>query len=176
MRASRIQMAVALVLLAGAAGAPTREHLSSKAGVLVPNQLSGDEGAAEHTTRSHHLASSDESRGAKGISISDARPHDLERRDNTPRKRRCDMTVGGGATSGARDLLNLPQHAWIHRGSPTVRADAPERIGASATGHGVGTTCPDTSEGKTCNQHYCASSQLHAPPARAPRRPASRVL
>ena len=72
------------------------------------------------------------------------------------------MTVGGGATSGARDLLNLPQYAWIHRGSPTVRADAPEPIGASAM-EGVGTTCPATSEGKTCNQHYCASCQLHVP-------------
>ena len=175
MRASRIQVAGALVLLAGAAAAPTREHLSSKAGALVPNQLSGHEGAAEHTTRSRHLASSDDSRGAKGISISDARPHDLERRDNTPRERRCHMTVGGGATSGARDLLNLPQYAWIHRGSPTVRADAPEPIGASAM-FGVGTTCPPRSEGKTCNQHYCASCQLHVPPARAPCRTASRVL
>ena len=94
-------MAVALVLLAGAAGAPTREHLSSKAGVLVPNQLSGDEGAAEHTTRSHQLASSDESRGAKGISIADARPHDLERRDNTPADERCSLTVGSAATCPA---------------------------------------------------------------------------
>ena len=150
MRASRIQVAGALVLLAGAAAAPTREHLSSKAGALVPNQLSGHEGAAEHTTRSRHLASSDESRGAKGISISDARPHDLERRDNTPREWRCHVTVGGG-----RDVL--------------------DPIGASAM-FGVGTTCPPRSEGKTCNQHYCASCQLHAPPERAPCRPASRVL
>ena len=101
MRASGSQMAGALVLLAGAAALPTRAYLTSQAGALAPDQLSGHEGAVDHTARSRHLASSDESRGAEGISSSDARPHDLERRDNTPAEERCSRTSGPADTCPA---------------------------------------------------------------------------
>ena len=95
-------MAGALVLLAGAAAAPTRAYLTSRADALAPDQMSGHEGAVDHTARSRHLASSDESRGAEGISRSDARPHDLERsRDNTPAEERCSLTSGPADTCPA---------------------------------------------------------------------------
>ena len=119
-------MAGALVLLAGAAALPTRAYLTSQADALAPDQLSGHEGAVDHTARSRHLASSDESRGAEGISRSDARPHDLERsRDNTPAEERCSLTSGPADTCPAISEKEVNTCNRHYCASCRARAPAP---------------------------------------------------